>query len=76
MVDTYGLMHQDNLKHYYELMDSGLDAEVGLGYHGHNNFQMGYANCIELLSSKTDRTIIVDGSIYGMGKSAGNAPVS
>ncbi len=75
MVDTYGLMHQDNLKHYYELMDSGLDAEVGLGYHGHNNFQMGYANCIELLSSKTDRTIIVDGSIYGMGKSAGNAPV-
>lgn len=75
MVDTYGLMHQDNLKHYYELMDSRLDAEIGLGYHGHNNFQMGYANCIELLSSQSDRTIIVDGSIYGMGKSAGNAPV-
>ena len=75
MVDTYGLMHQDNLKHYYELMDRGLDASIALGYHAHNNFQMGYANCIELLSSKMDRTIIVDGSIYGMGKSAGNAPI-
>jgi len=75
MVDTYGLMHQNNLKHYYELLDKNLDSCIALGYHAHNNFQMGYANCIELLSSKTDRTLVVDGSIYGMGKSAGNAPI-
>ena len=75
MVDTYGLMHQNNLKHYYELLDNHLDQAIALGYHAHNNFQMGYANCIELLSSKTDRTLVVDGSIYGMGKSAGNAPI-
>lgn len=75
MVDTYGLMHQDNLKHYYELLDNHLDQAIALGYHAHNNFQMGYANCIELLSGKTDRTLVVDGSIYGMGKSAGNAPI-
>lgn len=75
MVDTYGLMHQNNLKHYYELLDNHLDQTIALGYHAHNNFQMGYANCIELLSGKTDRTLVVDGSIYGMGKSAGNAPI-
>lgn len=75
MVDTYGLMHQSNLKHYYELLDKYLDPAIALGYHAHNNFQMGYANCIELLSSDTSRTIVVDGSIYGMGKSAGNAPL-
>ena len=75
MVDTYGLMHQDNLKHYYELLDNHLDQAIALGYHAHNNFQMGYANCIELLSGKTERTLVVDGSIYGMGKSAGNAPI-
>lgn len=75
MVDTYGLMHQDNLKHYFELLDEHLDIEIGLGYHAHNNFQMGYANCIEMLSHKTDRMLLVDGSIYGMGKSAGNAPI-
>lgn len=75
MVDTYGLMHQNNLKHYYDLLDNYLDPTIALGYHAHNNFQMGYANCIELLSSNTERMLVVDGSIYGMGKSAGNAPL-
>lgn len=75
MVDTYGLMHQDNLKHYFELLDKHLNVNIGLGYHAHNNFQMGYANCIEMLSHKTERMMLVDGSIYGMGKSAGNAPI-
>ncbi len=75
MVDTYGLMHQDNLKHYFDLLNARLEPDIGLGYHAHNNFQMGYANCIAMLSYETDRTILVDGSIYGMGKSAGNAPL-
>lgn len=75
MVDTYGLMHQNNLLHYYDLMDTCLDQEIGLGYHAHNNFQMGYANCIAMLNHKSERRLIVDGSIYGMGKSAGNAPL-
>ncbi len=75
MVDTYGLMHQNNLLHYFRLLDGCLLPEIGLGYHGHNNFQMGYANCIAMLSNRTERDMIVDGTIYGMGKSAGNAPV-
>ena len=75
MVDTYGLMHQDNLMHYFGLLNNGLDPQIGLGYHAHNNFQMGYANCITMLSNKIERLMIVDGSLYGMGKSAGNAPL-
>lgn len=75
MVDTYGLLHQNNLLHYFELLNTYLDPEIRLGYHAHNNFQMGYANCITMLSNKIDRPMVVDGSIYGMGKSAGNAPV-
>lgn len=77
MVDTYGLMHQNNLIHYFDILNNNLDPEIALGYHGHNNFQMGYANCIEMLSQSktTDRTILVDGTLYGMGKSAGNAPI-
>lgn len=46
-----------------------------MGYHAHNNFQMGYANCITMMSQKTERMLLVDGTIYGMGKSAGNAPI-
>lgn len=75
MVDTYGLLHQNNLLHYFYLLDAHLDREIGLGYHAHNNFQMGYANCIAFLSNQIERMMVVDGSIYGMGKSAGNAPV-
>ena len=38
---------------------------------------MGYANCQMVLaySKETERDLLVDGSLYGMGKSAGNAPI-
>ncbi|WP_332445855.1 aldolase catalytic domain-containing protein [Sphaerochaeta sp.] len=75
IVDTYGLMHQNNLMHYFHLLNNNLLPDIGLGYHGHNNFQMGYANCIAMLSNKIERKMVVDGSIYGMGKGAGNAPL-
>ena len=75
MVDTYGLCHSDTLLHYMELLDNGLDPRIEIGYHAHNNFQLGYAHCIEMLSYKTDRNVLVDGTIFGMGKSAGNCPL-
>lgn len=75
MVDTYGLMHQDNLIHFFNLLNNNLYHEIGLGYHAHNNFQMGYANCIAMLENNIERTMVVDGTLYGMGKSAGNAPI-
>ena len=73
MVDTYGLMHKENMIKYFYLIDNNLNKNINLGYHSHNNFQLAYSNSIELLSIKTDRTIILDGSLYGMGKGAGNA---
>ena len=75
MVDTYGLCHSDTLMHYAGVLDSRLDPSIELGYHSHNNFQLGYANCIELLLMQTERPVLVDGTIYGMGKSAGNCPL-
>ncbi len=75
IVDTYGLLHQDALMHYFRLLDSGLNGEIALGYHSHNNFQLGYANCIEMLSYHVSRDIVVDATLYGMGKSAGNTPI-
>ena len=71
MVDTYGLMHQNNLMHYFDILNANLKPNISIGYHAHNNFQMGYANCISIISQgdKIVRDILVDGSIYGMGKS-------
>ena len=76
LVDTYGLLHKGQLLHYYRFACEHLNPMIGIGYHAHNNFQLAYANCIDLLQEPpSDRMLIVDGSLYGMGKSAGNTPI-
>ncbi len=72
LVDTYGLLHKDRLFKYFYLLDNNLNKDIQIGYHAHNNFQLAYANAIELTNIKTDRSLILDSSLYGMGKSAGN----
>lgn len=75
IVDTYGLLHKERLFFYFGLLDKHLDKEISICYHSHNNFQLAYSNVIEMLKLNTDRDMIVDGTLYGMGKSAGNAPL-
>ena len=75
IVDTYGLLHKNNLMHYCEVLDHNLLPEIGLGYHSHNNFQLAYSNCIEFLNARLKRDVVVDATLHGMGKSAGNAPI-
>ena len=76
LVDTYGLLHKGQLRHYFDFACAHLKTSIGIGYHAHNNFQLAYANCIELVDDPPkDRMLIVDGTLYGMGKSAGNTPI-
>ena len=76
LVDTYGLLHRSGLRHYFDFATANLKNNIAIGYHAHNNFQLAYANCVELLQNPPkDRTLIVDGTLYGMGKSAGNTPI-
>lgn len=72
IVDTYGLLDSRKLTNYFNLMNNNLDPEIKIGYHAHNNFQLAFSNSIKFLSLETKRTIIVDSTVYGMGKSAGN----
>lgn len=77
VVDTYGLMDINLLNHYYEFLDKHLDKDIAIGFHAHNNFQLAFANCMELARKHGDKTrdLLLDGSIFGMGKGAGNAPL-
>ncbi len=75
IVDTYGLLDRKQLLHYYDILDRNLDDEIQIGYHSHNNFQLGYSNSISMLEFPSNRDVLVDGTMYGMGKSAGNAPL-
>lgn len=75
IVDTYGLLHPKNLLHYYEILDKYVDPKIQIGFHAHNNFQLAYANVLTFLEKESHHDILVDGTLYGMGKSAGNAPL-
>jgi 4-hydroxy 2-oxovalerate aldolase len=72
IVDTYGLLHKENLLKYFYLMDTNLSNDIKIGYHSHNNFQLAYSNSTELMNMNTKREIIIDATLYGMGYRAGN----
>lgn len=75
MVDTYGLLYPEDMLHYYEILDKNVLPQIKIGFHAHNNLQLAYANSLAFLNKKTSRNIVVDGTLFGMGKSAGNAPL-
>lgn len=75
IVDTYGLLKKDKFINYFNIMNNNLNPDISIGYHSHNSVQLTITNSIELLGLNTDREIIWDGSIYGMGKGAGNANI-
>lgn len=75
MVDTYGLLNPGDLLHCFEILDREVLPEINIGFHAHNNLQLAYANSLAFVEKKTERNIIVDGTLFGMGKSAGNTPI-
>jgi 3-deoxy-D-manno-octulosonate cytidylyltransferase len=72
IVDSFGSMSLEEFRKYVNLFDSNLNSCVKLGYHSHNNMQLAFSNAINLCDSGIDREVILDSSIYGMGRGAGN----
>lgn len=72
LVDTLGILHPKELLYYIDLMDRNLADGIKLGFHSHNNLQMSYANAQAMSQYQTNRELIVDSSVYGMGRGAGN----
>ena len=72
LVDTLGRMYKKDLLRMFYLIDHNLDTRIRIGFHSHNNLQLSFANAMELLEHNTTRSIIIDSSVYGMGRGAGN----
>ena len=72
LVDTLGLMYKNDLLRMYHLIDHNLDESISIGFHSHNNLQLSFSNAQELLMLHTKRNIIIDSSVFGMGRGAGN----
>lgn len=73
IVDSFGAMFGEDFRRLQYLFENNLTNGVSLGYHAHNNLQMAYSNAIDFLKiASMDRNIIIDSSILGMGRGAGN----
>lgn len=72
IVDSFGMMKKRALKHLVELTETNLSEEIVLGFHAHNNLQLAYSNAQYLAELPLKRTLIIDVSVHGMGRGAGN----
>lgn len=74
IVDTYGAMYIDDVQKLYSLINDNLLSDICINFHSHNNYQLSFAFAQEIikLATNTSRNIIIDGTLSGMGKVAGN----
>lgn len=72
IVDSFGEMRPNDMMRILNLVDHNLLPSMTLGFHSHNNLQMSYSNAVSLLQFPTNRNLMLDSSIMGMGKGAGN----
>lgn len=72
IVDSFGEMRSNDMTRVLNLIDNNLTANMPIGFHSHNNLQLSYSNAMALLQFQTKRDFILDVSIMGMGKGAGN----
>lgn len=72
IVDSFGVMKRKDLVRLFYLVEHNLCKNVMVGFHSHNNMQLSYSNAQALADIHTERNIIIDSSVYGMGRGAGN----
>lgn len=69
IVDSYGSMFPHQIG---EILNPFLEiGSMKVGFHPHNSLQMAFANTIEAINCGIH---IIDSTIYGMGRGAGNLP--
>lgn len=72
IVDSFGMMKSKDLTRLFYMIEHNLKENIWIGFHSHNNMQLAYSNAQTLVGVRTNRNLIVDSSIYGMGRGAGN----
>ena len=71
LVDSFGALYSEQIHFLTEKFKSFLKSRE-VGVHCHNNQQLAYANTIEGIIHDAN---FVDGTVYGIGRAAGNCPL-
>lgn len=72
IVDSFGEMKKEELIRLFYLVEHNLKMTIKVGFHSHNNLQLAYSNAQCLADVHSNHQMIIDSSIYGMGRGAGN----
>lgn len=72
IVDSFGMMKGKDLTRLFYMVEHNLKENIWIGFHSHNNLQLAYSNAQRLTTVQTSRNLIIDSSIMGMGRGAGN----
>jgi 4-hydroxy 2-oxovalerate aldolase len=70
IVDSFGSLYQETTEFLIKKARSMLKTKE-VGMHAHNNQQLAFSNTIEAIIHDAN---YVDGSIFGLGRAAGNCP--
>ena len=72
IVDSFGVIELKDFRRLLFLTDNNLKNDIKLGYHSHNNLQQAYSNSKYMVEQNLDHDLIIDASVFGMGRGAGN----
>ena len=72
IVDSFGYMIKSDFRRYFKILDNILSPETIIGFHSHNNMNLAFITAQDILEYETSRRLVIDSSLYGMGRGAGN----
>lgn len=72
VVDSFGVLELKDFRRLIFLVENNLRPEIVLGYHAHNNLQQAYGNAKYMIEQGLSHNLIIDASVFGMGRGAGN----
>ena len=72
IVDSFGMMKEKDVTRLFYMVEHNLKESIWIGFHSHNNLQLAYSNALQLTKIQTSRSLIIDSSVFGMGRGAGN----
>lgn len=72
IVDSFGYMYKDDFRTYFRILDNILEPDTMIGFHSHNNMNLAFITAQDILEYSTLRHLVIDCSLYGMGRGAGN----
>ncbi len=72
IVDSYGYMQNEDVLRLFNIYDKKLKNSVRIGFHAHDNMNLAFSNSLYFANIDTERAIVIDSCVLGMGQGAGN----